>query len=320
MKKTLSKVTLVAGLVYSVMLLGGCTSYYVQHLDSYFTSPNAAPVPTNNRQINDVRLSAGVTANPDNEISFDNGDYSGRSYYDTITRSYKTYADKDNIYVHFPYAQGSLLLDYTVTNHFFVYCKGNAGYIDDRFCGAVNVGIGWHFMFNRFTLGGYVTPGVNTLDQDLIASRSDNAEYAGIHVKSLEKNCANFGGGLQFTSNRKDDRLNFTWGIDVLLENYISFDYNEYFGTQQNYYEDDVIAYKLFYISPAFGAMKKIGNSQLNAIFHIGLPLMSNNNNYTYDSYSSDYSEDESNTQLLWKAIYTSIDLTYSFCFRKHGK
>lgn len=327
MKMSVLNVTAVATMILAGLLLPGCSSYYVQHLESYSISPNSAPVATIDRKENDVRLAVGITGLPDNEMSFDNGDYSDREYYDTVSHTYRRYPEKDNIFVYFPYAQASLMLDYTVTKHGFVYCKGNAGYIEDRFCGGISVGVGLNFQLPIMTITGYFAPGVNTLNQDLIVSRYDYAESSGIKDSTLRKNCPNLGFGLQFTSNRKDGKLNFVFGVDAVLQNYISFDYGDYRGSSINYdsyyddyvyyddYNNDQIAYRLFYLMPEFGIIKQFGNSQLNAVFHIALPVKSSNTNddYTYD----DYYDDENESNALWKNMFTSLDITYTYTFRK---
>jgi hypothetical protein len=146
-------------------LFSGCTSYYLQKVNTSFCAPNGSPNAVVKRDAGDTRLSVGLSVNPKSELKFNDGNHSNIRISDSYL--YDEKYQGENIEVNFPQIQGSLLLDYSILKHLFVFGKGNFGYADDKYSVAINAGVGAHFGVSKISISGYLMPGfMGGIDND----------------------------------------------------------------------------------------------------------------------------------------------------------
>lgn len=307
MWKCVAKIIGPMSLIAIVMQFSGCTSYYLQKVNTSFCVPNAAPNAVVKRDAGDTRLSMGLSVNPKSELKFNDGNHSSTRIKDSIGNFlYNKKYTGENVEVKFPLLQGSLLLDYSIREHLFIFGKGNFGYTDDKYCGAINAGIGLQFGGPRIAISGYLTPGFYTLNSEAQILRTDG--YDSSHIISRDnKTSFSLGGGFKFATADTTKKLHVSWGLDAQFQKYFTFTY-----TDSTLYSDpndnnkETYNYRMLFLTPSIGVLRNFGNSQLNLVLNVGLPVVMGGKN----------NDDE----LIADEIFPTVTFAYSYCFKRKNR
>ena len=281
----------------------GCTNIYLQKVNTSFGAPNAAPNAVVTRDAGDTRVSMGISTNPESEIKFNDGNHSSSSTYDTLNHSYydKKY-DGENVHINIPPIQGSLLMDYSIAKHLFVFAKGNLGYADNNYCGALNIGVGIHFGLSKISISGYLTPGIYLLNSEAQILRTDSFNDTGsTYAHSLnDKTEFSMGGGFKFTTADTAQKIHVSWGMDAQLQKYFTYTYTDSLLNEGD--NEKTTNYQLLFLSPSIGILRTFGNSQIDLVLHVGLPII--------------FGEMRYGDRLIADQIFPTITASYTYCFQ----
>jgi hypothetical protein len=304
MWKCFAKIVGQASLIAIIMQFSGCTSYYLQKVNTSFCAPNGSPDAVVKRDAGDTRLSVGLSVNPKSELKFNDGNHSSIRVNDSYLDDKKY--EGENVEVNFPQLQGSLLLDYSILKHLFVFGKGNFGYADDKYSVAINAGVGVHFGVSKISISGYLMPGFYRLSSEaqILRTNSSDTTYINSNDNTYE---FSMGGGFKFTTADTTQKMHISWGLDAQLQKYFTFSYTDPTSYVVNQEDNDdnkeTYNYRMLFLTPSIGVLRAFGNSQLNVVLNVGFPIVMGGI--------------DNDNELIADEIFPTITFAYSYCFKR---
>jgi hypothetical protein len=309
MLRFFARIACIIVVVIMFLQLNGCTTYCLQRIDSNISIPNSSPSPTDERSAQETRIGFEFMANPRPEIKFNDENHSYSTGTDSTGKTVSLRYTGDNIHLKMPVVQGALMLDYTLTDHFFIFGKGNFSYWDDNFTGAFNIGAGLHFSFRKISFQAYLFPNIYKLrsNGNVLLIRTDAqtwlTTYDGITAYSSNNIYLGLGGGLQFATVAEKEKIHVMWGADLQSQKYLSFNYtaNKGDSTEQLFNKN----YSMFFLTPNMGLFRSFKNSQVNLMVRCGIPL------YRTKSFG------ESDINLDIEQVFPTLSAAWVYCFNR---